>query len=912
MTLSTCRRASHVETAPPQLLHVYLDLTSSLVGRDSPLVVSERLLDLLSDNGDTELLEPEELGAKEQLGDGANGAKEQLVAEENGAKEQLVADKEYEKDVILTSLSKRFPPLLEVQFVPLHSAATAHPFDRSSSTFDLALLPFRCILHVQNQQSVFLGIDPHLGVYHVISDHGCDVIMDSSDNGDTELLEPEELGAKEQLGDGANGAKEQLVAEENGAKEQLVADKEYEKDVILTSLSKRFPPLLEVQFVPLHSAATAHPFDRSSSTFDLALLPFRCILHVQNQQSTMVTSEDEESSTSSLEKRITKSVTIAMATMLEEKLGALHLNQINPEPNQRQRQHREEPRQDEEARNYYSHASSHNSQRRRQRERPPPRDPLGKIKLKIPAFHGTNNPDTYLEWEQKIELVFNCQECTEANKVKVAATEFYDYALSWWDHLVTTRRRVGDYPVETWTEMKNIMRKRFVPSHYHREPPPRRPQEKPNWRSRSVRDKANHDYCNRDVQRSFKQTKPLLNQLSTQIDYEEVHKRVMEAFKAVEKSQKKNPSTTKSVGSETANERPSCLKREMVIQKSESDQSLPICKELIVLEENSENSNKEKVETQPYNADQNQQHLSNKEEQTENKTLKHLTSLQAKCTLSCIQSDFVLDKLTHFEPEQPSSIVLLSQLLEEKSLEGEPRSLSLISEMERPTSHVPKHVIMPFSGDYPRTHYDLSKNLFVEEKKYTFCTYDPVFRVFVVKAQVIQREAMKAHAPETWLFNLWLMGFTVQVDYDPWERLRNEHDEWQGSKRQCIMIFDPGGCFWNQMKCSPIHKKIQVMLRSDFPIQVFELTNEKAYEKSMQEEADLRTNLFQEGGDDVIMDSSDNGDTELLEPEELGAKEQLGDGANGAKEQLVAEENGAKEQLVADKEYEKDVILTSL
>ncbi|KAG7536947.1 hypothetical protein ISN44_As13g008740 [Arabidopsis suecica] len=31
MTLSTCRRASHVETAPPQLLHVLLDLTSSLL-----------------------------------------------------------------------------------------------------------------------------------------------------------------------------------------------------------------------------------------------------------------------------------------------------------------------------------------------------------------------------------------------------------------------------------------------------------------------------------------------------------------------------------------------------------------------------------------------------------------------------------------------------------------------------------------------------------------------------------------------------------------------------------------------------------------------------------------------------------------------------------------------------------------
>lgn len=52
---------------------------------------------------------------------------------------------------------------------------------------------------------------------------------------------------------------------------------------------------------------------------------------------------------------------------------------------------------------------------------------------------------------------------------KVAATEFYDYALSWWDQLVTTRRRIGDHPIETWSQLKTIMRKRFVPSHYHSE-----------------------------------------------------------------------------------------------------------------------------------------------------------------------------------------------------------------------------------------------------------------------------------------------------------------------------------------------------------------------------------------------------------------------------------------------------------
>ena len=65
--------------------------------------------------------------------------------------------------------------------------------------------------------------------------------------------------------------------------------------------------------------------------------------------------------------------------------------------------------------------------------------------------------------------MFVCQEYTEANKVTVAAIEFYDYALSWWDQVVTTKRRLGDDPIETWNQLKNIMRRRFVPSHYHRE-----------------------------------------------------------------------------------------------------------------------------------------------------------------------------------------------------------------------------------------------------------------------------------------------------------------------------------------------------------------------------------------------------------------------------------------------------------
>ncbi|KAL0641682.1 hypothetical protein Bca4012_102537 [Brassica carinata] len=113
-----------------------------------------------------------------------------------------------------------------------------------------------------------------------------------------------------------------------------------------------------------------------------------------------------------------------------------------------------------------SQASRHGRNYNRRR---PATDNLGILKLRIPPFHGKNDPDAYLEWEKKIELVFNCQQLTEERKVRLAATEFCGYAISWWDQIATTRRRNGEPQVASWFEMKTVMKKRFVPNHYGRD-----------------------------------------------------------------------------------------------------------------------------------------------------------------------------------------------------------------------------------------------------------------------------------------------------------------------------------------------------------------------------------------------------------------------------------------------------------
>ena len=83
---------------------------------------------------------------------------------------------------------------------------------------------------------------------------------------------------------------------------------------------------------------------------------------------------------------------------------------------------------------YYSHSNRSSGSRRRRQgtgDRPQTNDSLGGLKLKITEFKGTADPEEYLEWENKIELVFNCRDYTQEYKMKLAPTQFKEYALSW-------------------------------------------------------------------------------------------------------------------------------------------------------------------------------------------------------------------------------------------------------------------------------------------------------------------------------------------------------------------------------------------------------------------------------------------------------------------------------------------------
>jgi len=94
---------------------------------------------------------------------------------------------------------------------------------------------------------------------------------------------------------------------------------------------------------------------------------------------------------------------------------------------------------------------------------------LDTIIPKFPNFQGKNDPEVYLEWEKKVDWIFDCHKYSEQKKVKLVIIAFTEYALIWWDQIVISRRRNGERPVQTWGEMKVLMRRRFVPNHYYKD-----------------------------------------------------------------------------------------------------------------------------------------------------------------------------------------------------------------------------------------------------------------------------------------------------------------------------------------------------------------------------------------------------------------------------------------------------------
>ncbi|RDY08476.1 hypothetical protein CR513_07286, partial [Mucuna pruriens] len=85
------------------------------------------------------------------------------------------------------------------------------------------------------------------------------------------------------------------------------------------------------------------------------------------------------------------------------------------------------------------------------------------IWMTIPTFQGKNDLEVYLEWERKVEHVFDCHNYSKEKRVKLATIKFIDYASIWWDQFVINKQK--------WRKTHSyfVMRRKFVSNHYHRD-----------------------------------------------------------------------------------------------------------------------------------------------------------------------------------------------------------------------------------------------------------------------------------------------------------------------------------------------------------------------------------------------------------------------------------------------------------
>ncbi|XP_074278615.1 uncharacterized protein LOC141602208 [Silene latifolia] len=88
------------------------------------------------------------------------------------------------------------------------------------------------------------------------------------------------------------------------------------------------------------------------------------------------------------------------------------------------------------------------------------------IKVEIPEFSGSLNPDDLLEWIRDVEKIFEYKNYNDARACKVAILKLKGYASLWYDNLKHQRLKEGKDPLRSWSKLKKKMLAKFVTKDY--------------------------------------------------------------------------------------------------------------------------------------------------------------------------------------------------------------------------------------------------------------------------------------------------------------------------------------------------------------------------------------------------------------------------------------------------------------
>ncbi|XP_028071101.1 uncharacterized protein LOC114273497 [Camellia sinensis] len=88
------------------------------------------------------------------------------------------------------------------------------------------------------------------------------------------------------------------------------------------------------------------------------------------------------------------------------------------------------------------------------------------IKIELPEFHGSLNPDEFIDWLNTIERIFDYGEVFVEKKVKLVAIWLKGRASAWWEQLQLNRRRCGKEKIHDCEKMKKKLKGHFLPFNY--------------------------------------------------------------------------------------------------------------------------------------------------------------------------------------------------------------------------------------------------------------------------------------------------------------------------------------------------------------------------------------------------------------------------------------------------------------
>ena len=84
--------------------------------------------------------------------------------------------------------------------------------------------------------------------------------------------------------------------------------------------------------------------------------------------------------------------------------------------------------------------------------------------MELPEFVGGTDPEAYLEWQRKIERMFNFKDIDDEKRCKYAILKLGRGASLWFEGLKSKRIRDGKEKITSWESLKRKLRKRYVPT----------------------------------------------------------------------------------------------------------------------------------------------------------------------------------------------------------------------------------------------------------------------------------------------------------------------------------------------------------------------------------------------------------------------------------------------------------------